>query len=111
MRVGKADRTLRLCLGTTEEHTVAEAESVGLILGLHLIATDKRSRVKCAIGLNTQAVIKALNTELTNPGHHLTAEAIRIAECLSNCDGNARYSLTIRWTAGHVGIKGNEKVD
>lgn len=43
MRAGKEDRTLRLCLGTMEEHTVSEAESVGLILGLHLIDTEKHS--------------------------------------------------------------------
>ena len=110
-RTGKADRTLRVCMGTTEEHTVAEAELVGLILGLHLIATEKRSRVKCVIGLDNQAIIKALHTDLTNPGHHLTAEALKIAERLGKRSGGRRYKLTIRWTAGHAGIRGNEKAD
>ena len=111
IRQGKADRILRLCLGTTKQHTVPEAEMVGLILGLHLIATEKRNRKSCAIGLDNQSAIRALQTELTNPGHHLAAEALRIAKHLRSRNGNEKYSLKIRWTAGHVGIEGNEKAD
>lgn len=50
MRAGKADHTLRLCLGTTEEHTIAEAELVGLILGLHLIATENTAKSNAQSG-------------------------------------------------------------
>lgn len=110
-RRGKPDRVLRLCLGTTEQHTVPEAEMVGILLGVHLIATEKRNRRSCAIGLDSQGAIQALRTELTNPGHHIAAEALRIATHLRERTGNAKYSLTIRWTAGHVGITGNEKAD
>jgi len=110
-RQGKADRVLRICLGTTNQHTVPEAEMVGLLLGIHLIHTEKRNRKSCAIGLDSQAAIKALHTELTNPGHHLAAEALKIATHLRKRNGNAKYSLTIRWTAGHMGIEGNEKAD
>jgi zinc-binding in reverse transcriptase len=48
---------------------------------------------------------------MTNPGHHLAAEALRIAKHLQNRSGTAKYSLTIRWTAGHIGIAGNKKAD
>jgi hypothetical protein len=41
IRQGQADQVLRLCLGTTKQHSVPEAEMVGLILGLHLIAKEK----------------------------------------------------------------------
>ncbi|KAI0268046.1 hypothetical protein BGY98DRAFT_891953, partial [Russula aff. rugulosa BPL654] len=82
-----------------------------IILGAHLIATEKRNRKRCVIGLDSQGAIKALRTELTNPGQHLAAEALRIANHLRNRAGNANYSLTVRWTAGHVGIPGNEKAD
>jgi ribonuclease HI len=110
-RSGQADRVLRLCLGTTKQHTVYEAELVGLLLGTHLINTERHNRVSCAIGLDNQAAIQALQSDLTNPGHHLAAEALRIATHLRDRKGNAKYSLTIRWTAGHVGIEGNEKAD
>ena len=111
IRQGKPDRVLRLCLGTTEQHTVPEAELVGLILGIHLITTEKRNRKSCAIGINSQGAIKTLRTELTNQGHHFAAEALRLATHLQNRGGNTNYNLTIRWTAGHVGIPGNEKAD
>ena len=52
-----------------------------------------------------------LSTKLTNPGHHLTAEALKIAEHLENRSSSTWYNLIIRWTAGHVGIKGNENAD
>jgi ribonuclease HI len=110
-RQGNTDHTLRLCLGTTKQHTVLEAEMIGLVLGLHLITTEKCNRKSCAIGLDSQAAIKALQTELTNPGHHLAVEALRLAKHLQKRNGNANYSLTIRWTAGHMGIEGNEKAD
>lgn len=96
MRAGKADQILRVYIDMTEEHTVIEAESVGLILGLYLIAMEKRSQIKCIIGLDNQAIIKALYTDLTNPGHHLTAEVLKIAEHLIKCSKSARYKLTIR---------------
>jgi len=68
---------------------------VGLILGLHLILTEKCNRKSCAIGLDSQAAIKALLTELTNPGHHLVAEVLRIARHLRTRRGNENYSLAI----------------
>lgn len=111
MRQGKADCMLRLCLGTIEQHSVSEAELVSILLGLHLIATEKQNCKRCAIGLDSQAVIKALQSELTNPGHHLAAEALRTAKHLQNRNRNANYTLTIRWTVGHVGIEGNKKAD
>ena len=43
-REGKQDRTLKLHLGTTEQHTVYEAELVGMIMGLHLIKRKPRTR-------------------------------------------------------------------
>ena len=110
-RRGKPDHVLRYCLGTTEQHTVPEAEMVGVLLGIHLINTEKRNRTSCAIGLDSQGVIKALCMELTNPGQHIAVEALRIARHLHDRVGNARYNLTIRWTAGHVGISSNEKAD
>jgi ribonuclease HI len=63
------------------------------------------------IGLDSQVAIQALDSELTNPGHHLAAEALQIASHLQNRLGTTKYSLIIRWTVGHVGIVGNEKAD
>ena len=112
-RKGKYIRSLRLHLGPAEDHTIYEAELVGLLLAIHLIATEKRCRVPCAIGADNQAAIKALHSELTKPGQHLAAEFLTLANkvAVSRMGKRSKYSLTVRWTAGHVNIKGNEHAD
>ena len=44
-RAGRAARTLHFHLGLESEHTVHEAELVGILLGLHLISAERRPRV------------------------------------------------------------------
>jgi len=83
-REGKPDRVLRLHMGSVEQHTVYKAELVGLLLGMHLITTERNRKKSCAIGLDNKAAIETLMMELTNPGHHLAAEALRIANLLKN---------------------------
>ena len=111
IREGNAPRTLHLHLGPESEHTVHEAELVGIILGMHLISTEKHGSTTFAIGVDNQAAIKAFQSTLRNPGHHLAREALRIANQIQKRRSKARYSLTIRWTAGHEGIEGNEAAD
>jgi ribonuclease HI len=110
-RAGKRPRILKLYLGTAEQHTVYEAELVGLLLGIHLIKTERNSSKECAIGADNQAALKALSSELTKPGQHLAAEFLKISAQLKKTRKSKRFSITARWTAGHVGIKGNEKAD
>ena len=38
-------------------------------------------------------------------------EALRIAECLKKKRQRSKATLTIRWTAGHEGLEGNELAD
>ena len=115
-RNGQRTRSLRLHLGEASKYTVYEAELMGMLLGnigIHLIKTEKKGRVKCAIGVDNQAAIQALDSELTNPGQHLAAEFLRVADqiVLARNGGTQNYELTVRWTAGHIGIEGNEWAD
>ena len=63
------------------------------------------------LGIDNQAAIKAFDSELRKPGHHLAREALRIAEQLRNRRRGGKYKLTLRWAAGHEGIEGNEHAD
>jgi ribonuclease HI len=98
-------------LGTDSQHTVYEAELVGILLGLHLIKTERRCRVECVLGADNQAAIHALHSELTNPGQYLAAECLRTIAQIRRTRKSHKFKLTVRWMAGHSGIKGNEKVD
>ena len=109
-RNGKTTKVLRYHLGPISEHTVYEAELIGIIMGLHLIETEPKTNITYAIGIDNQAAIKALSSKFSKPGQYLAAEAFKLAAKLRKSKGK-KYSLTLRWTAGHTGIPGNEEAD
>lgn len=111
LRAGNPPRVLHAHLGSEREHTVHEAELVGILLGLQLIKTEKRANKPCMLGVDNQAAIKAFKSNLRSPGHHLAREALRIAGQIQKSKKKTKYALTIRWTAGHEGIEGNEAAD
>jgi len=111
IRKDRPDRTLHFHLGTEAEHTVHEAELVGILLAIHLIGTKKRSATTCAIAVDNQAALQAFNSEMKRPGHHIAREALKNAFHVQKRRKKSNYKLTLRWTAGHFGIEGNEKAD
>ena len=62
-REGKQDHILKMHLSTTEQHMVYEVELVGMILGLYLIKTEKRSKVKCVLNVDNQAALVVIKSE------------------------------------------------
>ena len=77
-----------------------EAELVGMLLGLQLIKNGRRRNVAYAIWVDNQAAIKSLASKLDKPGHYLAAEVLDAVAKLRRTMGK-KFSLTIRWTAGH----------
>lgn len=110
-RAGHPPRALHLYMGPESEHTVHEAELVGILLALQLISTEKHSSTSFALGVDNQAVLKAFQSALRNPGHHIAREALQMANQVQKRRRKGNYKLTLRWTAGHEGIEGNEDVD
>ena len=111
---GRHTQTLYYHLGSDEEHMVHEVESVGILLRLHILSSRKSKKASAIIGVDNQAAIKAFTSDLRNPGHHLTREALCIASKISKerkKGGKNKHALTIRWMAGHKGIEGNELAD
>jgi len=98
-------------LGPEAEHTVHEAELVGLLLAMHLIRTERQGATSSVIAIDNQAALRAFNSELRKPGHHLAQEILSLATRIQKRRSNDKYSLTLRWTAGHISIAGNEKAD
>ena len=115
LRAGRTTRTLHFHLGAEDKHTVHEAEMVGILLGLQLISTERKGGTTFALGVDNQAAIKAFKSNLRSPGHHVAREALKLAHRIQNKKTKkkkkSKYALTLRWTAGHEGIEGNEIVD
>jgi ribonuclease HI len=110
-REGKSDHILKLHLGTTEQHTVYKAKLVGMILGLHLIKTEHRSKMSCVLNIDNQAALVAINSEMKKSGQHLAAKLLQIAKQIIDHRGSCNFRLTFRWSTSHVGITGNKDAD
>ena len=110
-REGKPDRTLQFHLGSTKHHTVYEAELVGMVMGIHLLKTERRNAVKCVLNVDNQAALTAIKSEMNKSGQHLAATLLKVTKKLFEDKGSNRFSLTFRWSAGHVGIIGNKDAD
>lgn len=109
-RNGKTIKTLHYHLRSAEEHTVFKAELIGILMGLQLIETDRKSNISYTIGVDNQVAIKALSSKFNKPSHYIAAEALQAAAKIQRNKGK-KFSLTIRWTAGHLGIPGNKEAD
>ena len=56
--------SLRCYLGTPTEHTVHEAEGVGLLMGLHLLkGLSRQLTLPTILGSDSQAAIRALGNQ------------------------------------------------
>ena len=108
---GTTTKSLHYHLGPATKYTVHEAELVGLILGLHLIRSERIRNKQIAIGIDNQAVIRAFHSDLRSLGHHLAREALRMANIVQKHQGKTKHELTLRWVAGHEGMLGNKIAD
>ena len=70
-RNGFVSRTLKYHLGSDETHTVYEAEATAVILGIHALCATDRTYKHVTIGLDNQAVLMALKSQKSRPGHHI----------------------------------------
>jgi ribonuclease HI len=127
-------KVLRVHLGSSLEHTVYEAEGVGLLLGLHLLnGLSRRLPQTTILGTDSQAIIQALSNQKSHAGQyildaiHQSAEHLhakqdgllnrderqRAIEAGENWTGRKRgvIDLQVHWVPGHCGFKPNERAD
>ena len=82
-----------------------------MLMGLHVIKTERCSTVKCALNVDNQAALVAIKSEMNKSGQHLAAHILQLTERLYKSKGRNRFRLTFRWMAGHVGITWIEDAD
>lgn len=108
-RAGRHPRKLLFHLGTKDEHTVYEAEAVGLTLAAELIATEEDISFPISIFVDNQAVIQSGENFQSKPGSYLID---RFCNRLKRVARSHRdFQVTLQWLPGHADIHGNEEAD
>jgi ribonuclease HI len=113
MRGGQEPRILKYYLGTDRQHTVYEAEAVGLTLAAKLISTERNMKYPASIFIDNQAAIQSGESRYTKPGSYLIDHFRKMTKRLAKNrdDRGLNYHLTLRWIPGHKGVEGNELAD
>ena len=109
-RTGRGPRVLRYHLGPLTDHTVFEAEAVGLLLALHMLKYECDAP-RAIVRLDNQAVLGALHIRKPSPAQAIIDEIIAQMERNWAGASNPAYTLDITWVRGHSGVEGNERVD
>ena len=95
-RRGQGPRVLRYHLGSLTEHTVFEAEAVGLLLALHMLKYE-RDIPWAVIRLDNQAVLGALHIRKPSPAQTIIDEILVQMERNWARVHDPAYTLEVTW--------------
>ena len=95
IREGEPTRKSHFHLGPSTQHTVHEAELIGILLGLHLIKSDKKGKTTYAIGVDNQAALSALNGVKPTSGQYITDAIFKMAARIKKSRNSPNYSLNL----------------
>ena len=99
--------TIQAQLGDACDHMVYEAECAAMALGI--FAIKKRAAKTVTIHVDNQAVIRAAADQKQGSGKYILDAFHAQIEALRK--RNSSIKLKIRWSPGHVRIKGNKEAD
>lgn len=75
-------RSLRFYLGTSLEHTVYEAEGVGLLMGVHLHGLSRQLTHLTILSSDSQAAVRALGNQSMHSGQSILDTIHQASKCL-----------------------------
>lgn len=104
-------KTIHYHLGSEDDHTVYEAEAVGLTLAAQLLSMEDDVTYPISIFVDNQATIKSGDVFSTKSGHYLIDHFRSMITKLKKASRDRQFNITVRWISGHDGVEGNELAD
>ncbi|KAG2056083.1 hypothetical protein BDR06DRAFT_865757, partial [Suillus hirtellus] len=108
-RAGKSPHVLHYYLGKDDEHTIFEAEAVGLSLAAQLITMEEDPTFLLFIFIDNQATIQSGEGFYSHSGAYLIdcfcSRMKKIAKEHNDFDS------MVHWIPGHSEVHGNEEAD
>ena len=96
-------------MGSEKHHMVYKGEGISLILGMELIREEEVANRMVSIGIDNVAAISVTHEIRPCPSHYIWDILHQRVNMVYN--KHKGLDLLVKWTPGHVGIRGNEKVD
>ena len=103
--------TMRYHLGNATDHTVFEAEAVGLILAAQLLLKHNAVTFPATIFADNQAVIRSSSKPSARPGHYLLIRFRKLIRHVLERKDISDSEISLNWIAGHADILGNDLAD
>lgn len=94
-----------------KDHTVYEAEAVGITLAAKLLLSEPNPQKLIHILVDNQAAIKSGERTKSKPGHYILHKLRRIIREACRKHNLKRNDIVISWVPGHEGIQGNGRGD
>ena len=95
LRPGQQTRMLHYHLGLTKEHDNYEAKLAAILLGLHLIKTEKHGNTSFVLRLDNQVAIKALTSNLIQSEQSIALNNIKLATKIHDQHKDKNYLLMV----------------
>lgn len=104
-------RKTRYHLGMDKEHTVFEAEAVGLTMATYMLYAERDVELPIHIFIDNQAAIKSSDGLSSKPSHYLIDRLLRLIRAVKKKHSCTTEDVIVQWVAGHKDIQGNMLVD
>ena len=88
-------RILHYHLGPEGEHTVHEAELIGILLAIQLVKTEHTVNTPIAIGVDNQVALAVFTSDLKSPAHNIAREILCQATFLQKHKGHKKHPLVL----------------
>ena len=95
LRPGQQTCMLHYHLGLTKEHDNYEAKLAAILLGLHLIKTEKCGNTSFVLRLDNQVAIKALTSNLIQSEQSIALNNIKLATIIYDQHKDKNYLLMV----------------